>query len=118
LTFHLQGQNLGSSADGRREIRIGPGFARRLFAGAFVSTGWTRGRTSSMRTPQYWFSEVKEPQEAGLNLLVSGEFGRVGNKIRIRRKDLDFSRHLRDRTSHPRRVLHREDIIRVGVIAH
>lgn len=34
-----------------------------------------------------WHEEVKEPKEAGLSLLFSGEFGRIRHQIKTRNKD-------------------------------
>lgn len=39
-----------------------------------------------------WFPPVTEPQQAGLDLLASGEFGRVGIKHRTRRNNMNISR--------------------------
>ncbi|KAJ7455934.1 WD40-repeat-containing domain protein [Mycena galericulata] len=56
-----------------------------------------------------YFREVTEPQEAGLRLLHSGDFGRVANKIKSRRNDLNISKTLRSRASQPRPRVYKED---------
>ena len=43
------------------------------------------------RTPK-WFSPVTAPQEAGLRLLMGGEFGRVGVEARSRKGGANFSK--------------------------
>lgn len=58
---------------------------------------------------QNWFPKVTEPQEAGLNLLASGEFGRVRNILDRRHKRNMYDR-LR-RTSVASRTVYREDLI-------
>ena len=49
-----------------------------------------------------WHQEVKEPKEAGLSLLFSGEFGRIKHQIRSRHKDGDVSRLLLNRSTKAR----------------
>jgi WD repeat-containing protein 23 len=55
-----------------------------------------------------WFAKVTEPQEAGVKLLNSSDFGRVRNRLDDRAKGNIYSR-LRQTTLHPRSV-HREDL--------
>ena len=43
------------------------------------------------RTPK-WFPPVTAPQEAGLKLLMSGEFGRIGVDARSRKGSSNFSK--------------------------
>ncbi|KAJ7110375.1 WD40 repeat-like protein [Mycena crocata] len=56
-----------------------------------------------------YFREVTEPQEVGLKLLHSGDFGRVGNKIKSRRNDLNIAKLLRSRASQARPRVYKED---------
>ncbi|KAJ7157164.1 WD40 repeat-like protein [Mycena filopes] len=56
-----------------------------------------------------YFKEVTEPQEAGVQLLHSGDFGRVGNKIKSRRGDLNIAKVLRSRASQARPKFYKED---------
>ncbi|KAJ7757545.1 WD40 repeat-like protein [Mycena metata] len=58
-----------------------------------------------------YFKEVTEPQEAGVKLLHSGDFGRVGNKIKSRRGDLNITKVLRSRASQARPKFYKEDYI-------
>ncbi|KAK7063723.1 WD-repeats-region domain-containing protein [Favolaschia claudopus] len=56
-----------------------------------------------------YFEKVTEPQEAGVQLLHSGEFGRVGPKIKSRRNDLNIAKQLRRRASQARPRFYKED---------
>ncbi|KAJ6486064.1 WD40-repeat-containing domain protein [Mycena vitilis] len=56
-----------------------------------------------------YFREVTEPQEPGVRLLHSGDFGRVGNKIKSRRGDSNIAKFLRNRASQARPKLYKED---------
>ncbi|KAJ6520392.1 WD40-repeat-containing domain protein [Mycena sanguinolenta] len=56
-----------------------------------------------------YFRKVTEPQEAGVKLIHSGEFGRVGPKIRSRRNDLNIAKQLRARASQARPRFYKED---------
>ncbi|EPQ60332.1 WD40 repeat-like protein [Gloeophyllum trabeum ATCC 11539] len=58
-----------------------------------------------------WFPEVKEPQKAGADLLMSGEFGRTGHKFRSAhgRKQSNIYRTMRDRAA-VLRPLYRADL--------
>ncbi|TFK56756.1 WD40 repeat-like protein [Heliocybe sulcata] len=48
-----------------------------------------------------FFPEVKEPQEAGVNLLMSGEFGRIGHRLKSShgQKHINMYRSIRDRAT-------------------
>ncbi|KAF7302517.1 WD-REPEATS-REGION domain-containing protein [Mycena chlorophos] len=63
-------------------------------------------RQSSHRN---YFPEVKAPQEAGLKLLYSGDFGRVGPKIHARERNHNIARTLRARASTGRPRFSREE---------
>lgn len=67
---------------------------------------------SSQRTRQ-WFPPHTEPQKRGVELLMSGEFGHVGNKLRSNRDRRNVSRLLLDRSSKPRGILSREELTSV-----
>lgn len=56
-----------------------------------------------------YFRKVTEPQEPGVQLIHSGEFGRVGPKIKSRRKDLNIAKQLRSRASQARPRFCKED---------
>ncbi|KAJ7492078.1 WD40-repeat-containing domain protein [Mycena latifolia] len=56
-----------------------------------------------------YFQDVTEPQDAGLRLLHSGDFGRIANKIKSRRSDLNIAKQLRSRASQPRPRFYKED---------
>ncbi|KAJ6601263.1 WD40 repeat-like protein [Mycena vulgaris] len=56
-----------------------------------------------------YFQKVTEPQEAGLRLLHSGDFGRVANKVKSRRSDLNVAKQLRNRASQARPKFYKED---------
>ncbi|KAJ7837378.1 hypothetical protein B0H14DRAFT_1100582 [Mycena olivaceomarginata] len=56
-----------------------------------------------------YFRKVTEPQEPGVQLIHSGEFGRVGPKIKSRRKDLNIAKQLRSRASQARPRFYKED---------
>lgn len=63
-------------------------------------------------TPWYeqWFAPHKEPQVAGVNLLLSGEFGRVISHLETQKGHKNISRVLLDRTSR-RNGIQREELI-------
>jgi WD repeat-containing protein 23 len=67
------------------------------------------------RTNHQWFPAITEPQEAGLNLLMSGEFGRVGQRLGSRRSNMDVARLLRDRGTKTRPSNYKEDIASVSL---
>jgi WD repeat-containing protein 23 len=56
-----------------------------------------------------WFPEVTEPQKAGVELLSSGDFGRVGDKLRSRRNDLNIAKFIHKRSSQPIVIPCKED---------
>ncbi|KAL4241704.1 DDB1- and CUL4-associated factor [Abortiporus biennis] len=56
-----------------------------------------------------WYEEVKEPKQEGLELLMSGEFGRLGHQFKTRAKNNNVVRTLLDRGTRVRPTS-REDI--------
>lgn len=60
-----------------------------------------------------WYPPATEPQEAGVELLMGGEFGRVGPKIRSRQNDVNIARTLRNRAYNPRPIQYKEDVASV-----
>lgn len=58
---------------------------------------------------QKWFTEVTEPQKAGVELLNSGDFGKVANKSRTRRKDINLAKSIMNRSRHPQPTAYKED---------
>lgn len=56
-----------------------------------------------------WFEEVKEPVKEGVELLYSGDFGRIGPKCRSRRNAANLARHVLAQTSKAIPVSYRED---------
>ena len=56
-----------------------------------------------------WFPEVTEPQKAGVELLTSGDFGRVADKMRSRRKDFNIAKLVHRRPTWPRHVECKEE---------
>ena len=60
-----------------------------------------------------WHEEVKEPKEAGMKLLFSGEFGRIQHQIRSRNKAGNAAKLLLNRGSKVRPP-HREDFAAVS----
>ncbi|KAF7347354.1 WD-REPEATS-REGION domain-containing protein [Mycena venus] len=56
-----------------------------------------------------YFNKVTRPQEPGVRLIHSGDFGRVGPKIKSRRKDLNIAKQLRNRASQARPRFYKED---------
>jgi hypothetical protein len=58
--------------------------------------------------------EQQRQQEAGVDLLMSGDFGPVGNKIRSRRNMFNAAQFLSDHTR-PRRPTYREDLASVSL---
>jgi hypothetical protein len=57
---------------------------------------------------------VSGPQEAGQNLLMSGEFGRIGNKTTSRRKNINVVKVLNNLPAHFRSASYKEDICSVS----
>ena len=68
----------------------------------------------SHRKHTLWFKPHTEPQEAGTQLLMGGEFGRVGNRIGSMRKNTNISKLIRDRASQARPSIYKEDIANVS----
>jgi hypothetical protein len=61
-----------------------------------------------------WFPPVTEPQKEGTELLTGGDFGRVANKLRSRRKHVNVAKFLLNRASRPQPSSHKEDYADVG----
>ncbi|KAF9556421.1 WD40 repeat-like protein [Agrocybe pediades] len=57
-----------------------------------------------------FFSPVTEPKKEGVELLASGEFGRVGVKSRVRRKRFNVARTILSQGNHPVPSLNREEL--------
>lgn len=66
------------------------------------------------RTPK-WFPPVTEPREAGLKLLMGGEFGRVGVEARSRQGGSDISKAISSRRSKLRQTP-KQDIANVRAL--
>ncbi|KAF7307467.1 WD-REPEATS-REGION domain-containing protein [Mycena indigotica] len=66
-------------------------------------------RAMHAQSHRAYFKEVKDPQEAGVNLIHSGDFGRVGPKIRARDHNFNIARTIRARASQARPRFYRED---------
>jgi WD repeat-containing protein 23 len=65
------------------------------------------------RTAPQWFPAVTEPQEAGVKLLMSGEFGRVRKGLESKGNKMSPARLLRDQATKARFSNHQEDITSV-----
>lgn len=59
--------------------------------------------------------ETTEPQNEGVELLNSGDFGRVGNKARTRRNCINLANLILNRSRHPRPVSNMEDYAAVRI---
>lgn len=59
---------------------------------------------------QQWIPPHKEPQEPGVELLMGGEFGCVGPKIRSRRNKKNVPRMILHQSSRPRGAMSRENM--------
>lgn len=70
------------------------------------------GRATRSRARPF-FPPVTEPKKEGLELLASGDFGRVGVKSRSRRNRGNITRTILDRGSRPIPLSNREDILNV-----
>ncbi|XP_006454240.1 hypothetical protein AGABI2DRAFT_62131 [Agaricus bisporus var. bisporus H97] len=57
-----------------------------------------------------WYEEVKEPIKEGVELLYSGDFGRIGHKSRGKRNTANLARHVLAQTSKAIPVACREDL--------
>lgn len=60
-----------------------------------------------------WHEEVKEPKQGGLDLLFSGEFGRIQHQMRSRNKAGNVAKLLLNRGSQVRPI-HKEDFATVS----
>ena len=60
-----------------------------------------------------WFPPHTEPQARGVELLMGGEFGRVGNKIKTKKGSRNISRLFLDRSCRPQGTPSREELISV-----
>lgn len=60
---------------------------------------------------QLWYPPHKEPQSAGLELLASGDFGRVSAKDRVVTSNINIAKRLLTRVSAPPTHLYKEDIM-------
>ena len=61
-----------------------------------------------------WFKPHTEPQEAGTQLLMGGEYGRVRDRIRSLRRNVNIAKLLRDRASQARPSIYKEDTANVS----
>lgn len=71
---------------------------------------------SQQRTPQQWFPPIKEPQEAGTKLLLSGEYGRMGARVGSTDARVDITRLLRERGTRARPSNYKEDVTSVSYL--
>ncbi len=62
-----------------------------------------------------WYEEVKEPVKEGVELLYSGDFGRIGPKSRSRRKAANIARRVLSQSSTPIPVSYREELTSVSL---
>ncbi|KII94042.1 hypothetical protein PLICRDRAFT_36272 [Plicaturopsis crispa FD-325 SS-3] len=69
-------------------------------------SGYGRRRRTALGS---WYPKITEPQKAGVELLMSGQFGRVGHKIRRSQNDNSVFRTLRRQETHG--TGNREDLI-------
>ena len=60
-----------------------------------------------------WFPPVTEPQKEGEELLHSGDFGRVGVKIRSRANKSNLMKSVLNQAAHPIPSLNKEDLLSV-----
>lgn len=60
-----------------------------------------------------WFPPVKEAQKEGEELLHSGDFGRIGIKIRSRANNGNLVKSLLNQATHPIPKLNKEDLLTV-----
>ncbi|KAF9444600.1 WD40 repeat-like protein [Macrolepiota fuliginosa MF-IS2] len=58
-----------------------------------------------------WFEEVTEPMKEGVELLYSGDFGRIGPKSRNQRNAANIARHILAKSSTVVPASHREELI-------
>jgi len=73
---------------------------------------------TSFHQPRYcWFSPHTEPQNKAVELLLSGDFGRVGLKINAERKNLNITRSLLSRPHCPMPALYQEQYFNVNLLS-
>ncbi|KAL4069807.1 WD40-repeat-containing domain protein [Scleroderma yunnanense] len=60
---------------------------------------FTPGHYSSTPWYEQWFSPHEDPQPEGLELLMSGEFGRIVSHLKMNKRNRNISRTLLDRSS-------------------
>ena len=67
-------------------------------------------------TPRPWMKPHSSPQEAGVKLLKSGDFGRVEPKVKARGspRNVNIARVISSRISKPHPALYKEDLTAVG----
>ncbi|KAF9270723.1 WD40 repeat-like protein [Marasmius fiardii PR-910] len=68
---------------------------------------------SSTRTARTWIPPHSQPQQAGIDLLNSGEFGRVDPKVKARRnpRNVNIAKVISSRLSKPHPALYQEDLM-------
>lgn len=59
--------------------------------------------------------EISEPQQEGVELLNSGDFGRVGSKARTRRNYINVANLILNRSRNARPTSNREDYVAVRI---
>ncbi|KAF5368500.1 hypothetical protein D9758_002148 [Tetrapyrgos nigripes] len=64
---------------------------------------------SARENQKIWIPPASTPQEAGVELIKSGDFGRVSPKIRARRGHNNLAKVISNRLSRPHPVLYKED---------
>jgi WD repeat-containing protein 23 len=69
---------------------------------------WEYERRSVGHPP--WYEEVKEPVKEGVELLYSGDFGRVGHKCRSKQNTANLAKHVLSQASKAVPVASREDL--------
>lgn len=62
---------------------------------------------------RYVFPAVTEPQEAGVQLINSGDFGRIAPKIRARRESTNLAKRIFNRPQNPYGAQYKEDYTNV-----
>lgn len=60
--------------------------------------------------------DVSEPQEAGTKLLMGGEFGRIGPRLKAREDPFDLPKVLLYRTRYLSKASYKEDIASVRIL--
>jgi DDB1- and CUL4-associated factor 11 len=58
--------------------------------------------------------QITEPQKPGLELLMSGEFGHIGRKMKSKKYRRNVSRRIFDRATSARGLMHKEDLASVS----